>query len=292
MKLSIVIVNWNTEKLLKWCLNYIYQRTKDLEFEIFVVDNNSDDESVKMVEDNYPEVKLIKNRKNFGFAKANNKAIKKAKGKYILLLNADTKILDEALNKMILHMDENDNCGVSGCRLLNPDNSLQPSCRTFPTLKSQVIILLKLHNLFPNLKTIREYYMLDWKHDRKRKVDQVMGACLMVRKKVFDKVGLLDEGYFIWFEEVDFCKRVKKAGYDICFMPEAEVIHEKAASFDQVTSVKKQRMMNNSMMRYFKKHEPWSSYLIIASLYPVSLGLALLVQIFKTFKPVKKNKSL
>lgn len=292
MELSIIIVNWNTEKQLKWCLNYIYQRTKGLKYEIFVVDNASEDGSVEMVEKNYPEVKLIKNRKNLGFAKANNKAIKKAKGKYVLLLNSDTKVMDLALNQMVKYMDNHNNCGVLGCKLLNPDKTLQPSCRRFPNLKDQVIILLKLHNIFPNLKAIREYYMLDFNHEIEMKVDQVMGACFMIRKKVIDKIGLLDDNYFIWFEEVDYCKRVKEAGFDVCFMPYAEVMHEKAASFNQLFSFKKQRMMNDSMLRYFKKHESIWSYLIILLLYPISLHLALLVQIFNKIKPFEKDKKL
>jgi len=292
MKLSIVIVNWNTKRQLKWCLNYIHQRTKNLLYEIFVVDNASEDGSDKMVEENYPEVKLIKNSSNLGFARANNQAIKRAGGEYILLLNSDTKILDEALNKMVQCMDENKNCGVLGCKLLNPDGTLQPSCRRFPTIKDQVIILLKLHNLFTNLAAIRSYYMLDWKHDKERKVDQVMGACFMVRKKVIDEVGMLDERYFIWFEEVDFCKRVKMAGYEVFFMPDAEVIHEKAASFNQIMTLKKQMLMNNSMLRYFKKHHPLWEYIIIMILYPFSLFLSLAVQILTIFKPIKKNKSL
>ncbi len=292
MTLSIIIVNWNTEKQLKWCLNYIHQRTKDLDYEIFVVDNASEDGSVKMVEVNYPEVKLIVNCRNLGFAAANNKAIKRAKGKYVLLLNADTKVLDEALNKMVDYMKKNLNCGILGCRLLNPDGSLQPSCRRFPTLNDQVIILLKLHNIFPNLKAVREYYMLDWKHNRTRSVDQVMGACFMIRKKVIEAIGLLDDKYFIWFEEVDYCKRAKNAGYKTFFMEEAEVVHEKAASFNQVMTLKKQLMMNNSMLRYFKKHQPLWEYLVILILYPLSLFLALLTQILMFFRPVKKNKSL
>ena len=134
--------------------------------------------------------------------------------------------------------------------------------------------------------------MLNWKHDQENKVDQVMGACFMVRKKVFDEIGLLDEGFFIWFEEVDFCKRVKDAGYDVCFIPDAEVIHEKAASFNQVLSLKKQIMMNNSMLRYFRKHHNYLSYLTVKMLYPISLLLALNVQILSKFKKIEKSKQL
>jgi hypothetical protein len=292
MKLSIIIVNWNTKTHLKWCLYYVYRRTRRIDFEIFVVDNASKDNSAEMVEKGFPEVNLIRNKKNLGFAKANNQAIKKAKGEYILLLNSDTKILDQALVKMVELMDKNARVGILGCKLLNPDGTLQPSCRRFPSLKSQTLILLKLHNLLPNLKAIRDYYTLDWKYNKTKKVDQVMGACFMVRKKVFEEIGLLDEKYFIWFEEVDFCKRAKDAGWDTYFLPNAQVVHEKAASFDQLLNLKRQIWFNNSLLRYFKKHERFGSFIALLGLYPISLALSGVAQLSKNIRLVKKNKNL
>lgn len=290
--LSIIIVNWNTRNHLKWCLRYIYTRTKGINFEVFVVDNGSHDGSVELVEKNYPSAKLIRNQTNVGFAKANNQAIRQAKGKYVLLLNSDTKVVHQTLVKMVEFMEENDKVGILGCKLLNPDGSLQPSCRQFPSLLSQIIILLKLHNLFPNLKTIRDYYMLDWPHDVTKKVDQVMGACFLVRRKVFDKIGLLDEKYFIWFEEVDFCRRALKAGWDTYFLPAAEIYHEKGASFNQVLSPKRQAWFNKSVLRYFRQHEPLLSHLILLSLYPVSMLLTIANQALHFIKPFKKKKYL
>ncbi|MBU1177660.1 glycosyltransferase family 2 protein [Patescibacteria group bacterium] len=290
--LSIIIVNWNTRTHLKWCLRYIYTRTKGINFEVFVVDNASHDNSAVMVEKNYPSVKLIRNQTNLGFAKANNQAIRQAKGKYILLLNSDTKITEQALVKMVRFMEENNKVGILGCKLLNPDGTLQPSCRQFPSLFSQVIILLKLHNIFPNLKSIRNYYLLDWPHDTTKKVDQVMGACFMVRQEVFTKIGLLDKKYFIWFEEVDFCRRAAKAGWSTYFLPQAEVCHEKGASFNQVLSPKKQAWFNKSVLRYFRQHEPLISYLVLLNLYPTSMLLAIIAQALHSIKPSKKKKYL
>lgn len=289
--LSVIIVNWNTRKHLKQCLHYIYQHTHGIDFEVFVVDNGSHDGSAEMVEKNFPSTKLIRNKTNLGFAKANNQAIRQAKGEYILLLNSDTKITEQALEKMVEFMAENDKVGILGCKLLNPDRTLQPSCRKYPTLLSQAIILLKLHNLFPKLKTIREYYMLDWPHDTARKVDQVMGACFLVRQKVFDQIGLLDEKYFIWFEEVDFCRRAQQAGWNTYFTPRAEVFHDKGASFDQVLSPRKQIWFNRSLLRYFRQHESIFSFLVLLSLLPTNLFLTAIAYIFYT-KRTKKKKYL
>ncbi|NQV12794.1 MAG: glycosyltransferase family 2 protein [Parcubacteria group bacterium] len=286
--LSIIIVNWNTSKHLKWCLHYVYTRTKGIDFEVFVVDNASRDSSVKMVKENFPNAKLIRNKSNVGFAKANNQAIRQAQGKYILLLNPDTKITEQALVKMVEFMTKNDKVGILGCKLLNPDGTLQPSCRKYPSLFSQVIILLKLHNLFPNLKAIRDYYMLDWLHDEIRKVNQVMGACFLVRRQVFDQIGLLDEKYFIWFEEVDFCRRAHAAGWDTYFTPDAEVIHEKGAGFNQVLSPKKQTWFNQSLLRYFRQHESFLAYLILLSFYPTSMLLTVIASLSR--KLIKKRK--
>lgn len=237
-----------------------------------------------------PKIHLILNKKNLGFAKANNQAIKKAKGDYILLLNPDTKILHNALQKTVNFMRQHQDIGILGCQLLNPDKTIQPSCRKFPTLWSQVIILLKLHNLFPNL--VKKYYMLDFDYKKNRQVDQVMGAYFLINKKVLKKIGLLDEKYWIWFEEVDFCKRAKLAGFKTFYYNKAQIIHIKAQAFNQVLGIKKQSYLNNSMLHYFKKFHSVFSVLIILFLYPLSLFLALIVDLIKKIIPVKKNKTL
>lgn len=285
--LSIIIVNWNTKNLLQKCLESIYKTTRKISYEIFVVDNASSDKSALMVEENFKKVKLIKNKENMGFAKANNQAIKQALGRYILLLNPDTLILNNALNKMVEFLETHPKIGILGPQLLNTNGSLQLSCRTFPTLSSQIIILLKLHHIFPNLSPVKKYFMSDWKHDKAKEVDQVMGACFMVRKKVCDQIGLFDEKYWIWFEEVDFCKRAKNKSWKIYFLPQVKILHHQGQSFKQLLSIKKQIKFNNSLLRYFKKHHSLASYLCILSLYPISLSLAALVELGQLLKPSK-----
>lgn len=292
MDLSIIIVNWKVRDLLEKCLRSIFEQTKDISFEVFVVDNNSGDGSVEMVRENFltnaqtnasgcHNLNLVVSPKNLGFAKGNNLAIKKAHGRYILLLNPDTEILENALGKMVRFMDTHQECGIAGCKLLNPDLTLQPSVRTFPTFASQVFILLKFHHLFPHSKTMYKYLVQDFDYEKMQEVDQVMGAFMIIRRKVIDKIGLLDENFWIWFEEVDFCKRAKDAGFKIFYVPEAKIVHHFGQSFKQVLNVKKQKIFNQSLSYYFKKHGTIGEWFTIQLLRPISLVLAWLVQFFK-----------
>ena len=281
MDLSIVIVNWKVKDLLEKCIQSIFEQTKDISFEVFVVDNNSGDGSAEMVREKFPQVDLTASPENLGFAKGNNLAIKKAQGKYVLLLNPDTEILDNALGKMVKFMDANPECGIAGCKLLNPDSSLQPSVRAFPDLTSQLFILLKIHHLLPHSKTMYKYLVQDFDYKKIQEVDQVMGAFMMIRREVIDKIGLLDEKFWIWFEEVDFCKRAKAAGFKILYTPETKIIHHFGQSFKQAMGVKKQKDFNRSLSYYFKKYGTKGEWALIQLLRPLSLLLAWLAQIFK-----------
>lgn len=292
MDLSIIIVNWKVKDLLEKCLQSIFKESPDIDFacpagakrlcgEVFVVDNNSGDGSVEMVREKFPQVDLAASAKNLGFAKGNNLAIKKSRGRYILLLNPDTEILDNALEKMVRFMDADPECGIAGCKLLNPDLSLQPSVRTFPDFTSQIFILLKIHHLLPHSKTMYKYLVQDFDYEKTQEVDQVMGAFMMIRREVIEKIGMLDENFWIWFEEVDFCKRAKEGGFKIIYTPETKIIHYFGQSFKQAMGVKKQKDFNRSLSYYFKKHGTKGEWLAIQILRPLSLALAWLAQIFK-----------
>jgi len=298
MTLSIIIVNWNTRELLKKCIDSIIKNAPNFDFEIIIVDNASTDGSQNMIDtiqDSFEKpirdrIKEILNQNNLGFAKANNQAIKKAKGDYILLLNPDTEIINNTLEKTVDYIKKHEEIGILGCKLLNPDRTTQPSVRKFPTLGSQLIILLKLHNLFPSF--VSKYYMTDFDYSRSQIVDQVMGAYFLTTKKVLEKIGDLDEKYWIWFEEVDFCKKAKLAGFDTFYFADAEIIHIKAQAFNQVLGIKKQVYLNNSMIHYFKKYHSIFSVFILILFFPISLLLAIIVDIIKKIIPVKKNKKL
>ena len=272
LDLSICIVNWNVEALLKACLKSIFVNTKDISFEVIVVDNNSYDNSVNLVKVEFPQVKLIKNGENAGFTKANNQAINIAQGRFLMLLNPDTEVIDNALNKMVRFMESRRDCGALGCKLLNTDGSLQRSCKTFPSLDVILYNSLFLDSLFPKSRIFGKYFMTWWDFNDVREVDQPMGSALMIRKDVLDKVGFFDENIFIWFDEVDLCYRIKKAGYKIYFTPDAQIKHHLSRSFKQWTSfpqiLRGTFLWRKSRNYFFKKHK---GILSVAALWLIDL---------------------
>ena len=301
LDLSIIIVSWNVKDLLNKCIKSIYTQTKKISFEVFVIDNKSTDGTVEMLtkefvdkNDIYSNLNIVFNNHNAGFAKANNQGITQATGRFILLLNPDTELIEPGtLEKCIKFMKENQKCGVLGCKLLNSDKSLQPSTRRFPTFLSQALIMLKFYNLWPSLPPVKRYYALDFNPKQTSSVDQVMGAFLLTRKSIIDQIGMLDEKFWIWFEEVDFCKRVKKLKYLNIYFPEAKIIHHHGQSFKKVLSYKKQKQLNKSILYYFKKYHSFFAYLGLLLLAPVSLFLALVVQTLEKIRvPVRKYKKV
>ena len=254
MDLSIIIVSWNTKELLKKCLDSIYNNQADLSLEIIVADNNSSDGTAKMVEAHFPKVKLMANDKNLGFAAANNQALIIAHGQYVLFLNPDTEIINDGLKKSVEFMKQNQDCGALGPRLLFADKSLQPSVRRWPTFWPIFLMLIKAPKIFKDLKAIDHYLARDFDYSKLQEVDQIMGAYLMVPRTIFSKVGFFDQRFFIWFEEVDFCLRIKRAGLKVIYNPQIEVIHHGGASFAQEALVKKQWQFFKSALRYFLKN--------------------------------------
>lgn len=253
MRLSVVIVSWNTKDLLRRCLETLKAEIEDIDHEVFVVDNNSSDGSAAMVADEYPWAHLIANHTNRGFAAANNQAFKLARGDYVLLLNPDTEVAPGSLHTLMSFLDTHPQAGVVAPQLLNSDGTVQRSCRQFPTFAGMLYELIGLSRMFPNQPRFRQYKMLDWNHDDERQVDQPEGACLMVRRDMMNQVGWLDEGFFMLFEEVDWCYRIKQAGWEIWFTPTAKIVHHYGQSIKQV----KARMILSShrgLYRFWWKH--------------------------------------
>jgi GT2 family glycosyltransferase len=261
MDLSIIIVSWKVKNILRENLETIYKNTGNIDFEIFVVDNNSGDGTVEMVKNIFPKVDLIANSENLGFAKANNQAIDKAKGRYVLLLNPDMRILPGALEKMISWMDSHPQAGIAGCRLVNEKNETIKHVRKFPTLIDQLAIILKLPHLFP--KILDKYIISDFDYFREAEVDSIRGSFFMIRRKLIEKIGGLDERYFIWFEEVDYCKQAILAGWKVFFTPAADCVDLVGQSFFKVKRGVKQNYFRDSMLEYFKKWHPvWQHYIL------------------------------
>jgi GT2 family glycosyltransferase len=278
LQLSVIIVHWNTCQLLDRCLNTLSKELQALNLfntgsEVFVVDNNSADGSATTVANNHPWVKLIANKENLGFARANNQALQLASGKYILLLNPDTEIYSGALGSLIAFLDHHHRAGIVAPQLINTNGSIQASCRTFPSFKGLFYELIGLSRLMPPGSSTRNYKMLDWGHDDERQVDQPEGACLLIRKELFSQIGLFDEGFFMLFEEVDWCYRAKQAGWEIWFTPNAKVLHHLGQAINQV----KTKMILSShrgLYRYWYKHHRHSRKYLDAIVYGALMGLA------------------
>lgn len=260
MDLSIIIVNWNTRDLLLNCLKSVFDHITKQEFEVWVVDNGSTDDSVAAVRKHYPAVQVIANHKNLGFAVANNKALKKMRGRYALLLNSDALLTPGAIEQLHGFMEKNQQAGMVCGQLLNEDGSKQNSIANFPTitamLTNETILRILLPKKFPSKR--RKYL-------KPIPVDSCIGACVLVRKKTMDEVGLLDEDYFFYFEETDWAYRMHRHNWGVYFIPTAKIFHlqGKTATYSANTRI----MFYRSRSIFFKKWRPKTHWLMIVTVF-------------------------
>ena len=275
MKLSIIVVNWNTRELLINCLKSIQadqeilcQNNLFIPTEIIVVDNASDDSSVKMVRSCFPEVKVIDNQENVGFARANNQAIQISHGQYILLLNPDTEIKPGTLKTLVSFMDDNSQVGAAGAQLINSDGTLQSSCHPAPTLSREFWRLFHLDKFY----SYSSYPMETWPVDTHHKVEVVQGACLILRKDILNQVGVLDEDYFMYSEEVDLCFRIRKKGWNIYWVPLAQVVHYGGQSTQQVATRMFLRLYEAKLIYFRKNHGFLAGQIYKLILFSASFG--------------------
>ena len=254
MKLSIIIVSWNVREDLVRCIQSIEENRPMSEFELIVVDNASSDVTIDSIKHDFPKVTVIANKENRGFAAANNQGIRKAQGQYLLFLNPDTIVHPDSLDVLMKFMDRNSDVGACGPKLLNEDGTTQPSTRRFPTFRGA----LYQHTAFRFLRIFRGEYkkwlMKDFRHDKQTDVDQVMGAALMIRRSIIDELGTMDEHFYMYYEEVDLCYRIKQAGWHIMFVPDAAIIHLGGQSTRQIY-VEARIMMLTSLLIFFRKHK-------------------------------------
>ena len=263
--LSVVIVSWNVCDLLRRCLASVLGASQPADddlapmsdsepsIEIIVVDNASTDGSPEMVRAEFPQVRLIANPDNRGFTAGNNQGLVESTGRFLLLLNPDTEIVGAALSTMMAYMDAHPEVGALGPRLCYPDGSLQPSRRRFPTLATALVESTVVQEWWRDNPLLRRYYMADTSDEAIQPVDWVVGACLLVRREVYDQVGGLDEGFFMYSEEMDWCKRIKNAGWKVVYLPTARVIHHEGKSSEQVVPARHIHFQS-SKVRYFRKH--------------------------------------
>lgn len=258
MDVSIIIVNWNTKKLLKDCLTSIYEQTGNLGYEVLVVDNCSSDGSTEMVKADFPQVILIQNKENRGFAAANNQATAVAQGRYVLLLNSDTLVLDKAIEKTVTFADEHPKAGAIGCRVLNPDGTVQTTCFMFPSILNMLLESTYLYKFFPKSKFFGREAMTWWDRNDVREVDAVTGCFILVRREAIEQVGTLDERFFMYGEETDWCYRLKKNGWKVMFTPIGQIIHFGGQSTSK-TPVAMIIQLKLSILKFIKKHYSWPS---------------------------------
>ncbi len=276
MILSVIIVNYNVKKLLKECIQSVLTASEGIETEVWVVDNNSSDGSVTMLQKDYPEVKLINNKNNPGFSVANNQAIKQVKGEHILLLNPDTLLQKETLKKCLEFMNRTPNCGALGVAMLNENGDFLPeSKRGFPTPWVSFCKMSGLNKLFPYSSRFNRYHLGYLKNDENHIVDVLSGAFMWMRKSVLEKVGLLDEIFFMYGEDIDLSYRIQKAGFENWYLGTLKILHYKGESTNKYSYAYIQRFYG-AMRIFAKKHFP-KNY----PFYAVSIQLLIILHSIK-----------
>jgi hypothetical protein len=249
---SVIIVNWNTRQLVLECLDSLEKSGTDCRLEIIVVDNGSEDGSVEAVRGRFPGVRVIGNGTNLGFAKANNIGIRQSSGRYLCLVNSDVKVRKGCIDALVRYMDANRGTGMVGPRILNPDLSVQDSCRRFPSLWTNLVVATGLDKLFPKSRVFYGEHMFFFSHDRMLDTDYIAGCFMLVRRETIDQVGLMDERFFIYQEEVDWCRRIRDGGWKVMFFPGAEAIHHHGASSSR-DPLRFELARQRSVLLYWKK---------------------------------------
>lgn len=259
-KVSIIIVSYNTKNILRDCLNSILNTVSIGKVEVFVVDNASSDGSADMVEKEFKSIQLIRSAANLGFAGGNNLAIRKCTGEFVLLLNPDSVLSSGVIEKTIDYMESDSECGVLGIKLLNSDGKLQPCARKIPNPFFKFLVITGIANKFKNNSILGGPDYSWWDHSSTKEVGWVVGAYFLIRKKLIDQIGMLDDRYFLYFEEIDFCLNAKRKGWKVIFYPFAEILHiggqSSIASKGKVSSAGKQ-LINyriKSEFRFYRKN--------------------------------------
>ncbi len=260
MDISVIILNYNTLDLTRKCIQTVFaSRLGRYTMEVIVCDNGSTDGSPAMVKKEFPQALFIDNKKNVGFAAGNNPGIRRAKGRYVLLLNSDTEVPASTLAAMIAFMDARPQAGAATCKLLLPDGSIDPAChRGFPTPWVAFTYIAKLEKLFPKTRLFGEYHQGYKDFSAVHKVDVISGAFFMVRREVINKVGLMDEDYFMYGEDIDWAYRIRQAGWTIYYNPNVTVLHKKKqsgrASIFRARRVTTEIYFHRYNWLFYKKH--------------------------------------
>jgi len=277
--ISVVTVNYKTIDYTLKMLESLFASHKD-GIEVFVVENGSGDD-ISELKKRFPQVNLIESKENLGFAGGCNLGIEKAKGDYIVLINPDIIFVDDALYQMKAHMDQQSDVGVGGASLKNLDGTQQACVWSFPTPKDQLLLLLKINHLLPNLSVFKRWLQKGFDYSESQDIDQVMGAFFCIRKELLQEIGPLDQGFFIWYEEVDYCQRAVQAGWRVRYFSDVVAKHKKGSSFDRVPTIRKQSVLRKSIRRYMRKHYGTATGTLFLALEPVFYLCSLVASLIK-----------
>ncbi len=277
LELSVTICSWNTVALLEECLRSLEAVRGEARFEVIVVDNGSKDPSAKMVRDNFPWVRLFALTENLGFTGGQNLALRERAAPHAFLVNSDAAVHPGAIRSMLDFAVDHPSAGILGPKILNPDGSLQMSCRRFPNPVAALFRNTVVGKLFPNNRFTREYLMADWSHDAPRDVDWVSGAAMFVTRDVIERVGAMDPRFFMYCEDVDWCWRASRSGFDVTYVPQAVVTHAIGRSTDQAAN----RMIlrfHRSMLYFYRKNMLPEKALVLRPLLYLGAAGALAVR--------------
>ena len=254
LDVSVIIVNYNVKEFVQNLLHSLEKATRSIKAEIIIVDNASDDGSVELIREKFPYVKLVASKENLGFGRANNVGFQMAQGKYLFILNPDTLVQEDTLEKLISFFERTPDAGMIGCKILNPDGTLQLSCRRgFPSPWTSFCKVTGLSSLFPKSRLFAKYNLTYLDEDQISEVDALSGSCMLMRKDVYDKIGGFDEQFFMYGEDLDLCYRVQKAGFKVYYVPETKIIHYKGESTKR-SSLDETKVFYGAMSLFVKKH--------------------------------------
>ncbi|MHC4126626.1 MAG: glycosyltransferase family 2 protein [Planctomycetota bacterium] len=270
--LSVVIVSWNTRELIRGCLEAVFKGLGALSAEVIVIDNGSSDRSARMIAHEFPQVHLIANDANRGFAAANNQGIRIARGRHVLLLNPDTVVIGDVLDKTIAYARAHPDAGVVGCQVMEGPTAVQRTCFRFPSPLNTFLWVTGLSAVFPRSRVAGRAAYGPWRRDRERDVDVVSGMFMLVRREAIEQVGLMDEQYFVFAEEADWCRRFRDAGWRCVFAPVGRTLHVDGGSKStEQADVRMYVQMQKSVLRFHRKHLGVARWLLAKTLFATSM---------------------
>lgn len=275
MKVSIITVTYNSAQFIEEQISSVKTGCRDISFEQIIVDNASTDNTVAIIEEKFPDIRLIKNTVGNGFGKANNQAASFSEGEYLLFLNPDMRITPGSLDTMVAWMDAHPDVGLASPKLIDQNGNINADAqpRRFPRVFEQAMIVLKLPHIFP--KMLDDYLMKNFDPDIEADVDSVRGSFMLMRREVYHRLGwVFDPRYYIWFEDVDTCREVKRLGFRVVHTPVISAVDYIGQSFKQRKTLWKQKQFTKSMLQYFQKWEPWYKWMWIALVRPVGILMA------------------